>query len=195
MLCWSTIHHHEIAFHGARFCITTVPRGSISWWRHQMEKFSALLVICAGNSPVTDEFPTQRPVKWSVAVFFDLHLNKRLSKQSWGWWFETILRPLWRHCNISRVLRAISVLMPTCYVHNIGNKCSTIQKHDLRLMISCVMCIAIQYTNEWQVKSHSFEVIWRYSDVFDTQTGRHSYRRNCGANLSARTNLHNISSE
>ena len=31
--------------------------------------------------------------------FFDLCLNKRLSKQSWGWWFETPSRPLWRHCN------------------------------------------------------------------------------------------------
>ena len=31
--------------------------------------------------------------------FFDLCLNKRLSKQSWGWWFETLSRPLWRHRN------------------------------------------------------------------------------------------------
>ena len=35
----------------------------------------------------------------SFDVFFDLHLNKRLSKQSWGWWFETLSRPLWCHCN------------------------------------------------------------------------------------------------
>ena len=61
----------------------------ISWWRHQMETFSALLAICAGNSPVTDEFPAQRPVTRSFDVFFDLHPNKWLSKQSWGWWFET----------------------------------------------------------------------------------------------------------
>ena len=54
------------------------------WWRHQMEKFSALLTICAGNSPVTGEFPTQRPVT-NFDVFFDLRQNKRLSKQSWGW--------------------------------------------------------------------------------------------------------------
>ena len=33
-----------------------------AWWRHQMETFSALLSICAGNSPVTGEFLTQRPV-------------------------------------------------------------------------------------------------------------------------------------
>ena len=32
-------------------------------------------------------------------VFFDLRLNKRLSKQWWGWWFETPSRPLWRHCS------------------------------------------------------------------------------------------------
>ena len=33
-------------------------------------------------------------------VFFDLRLNKRLSKQWWGWWFETPLRPLWRHFHV-----------------------------------------------------------------------------------------------
>ena len=71
----------------------------ISWWRHQMETFSALLALCAGNSPVTGEFPEQRPVTWSFDVLFDLRLNKRLSKQSWGWWFETPSRPLWRHSN------------------------------------------------------------------------------------------------
>ena len=48
-----------------------------------METFSALLAICAGNSPATGEFPTQRPVTQSFDVFFDLDMNKRLSKQSW----------------------------------------------------------------------------------------------------------------
>ena len=69
------------------------------WWRHKMETISALLAICAGNSPVPGEFPAQRPVTRSFDVFFDLRLNKRLSKQSWDWWFETISRSLWRHCN------------------------------------------------------------------------------------------------
>ena len=43
-----------------------------------METFSALLTICAGNSPVPGEIPTQRPVTRSFDVFFDLRLNK--------WW-------------------------------------------------------------------------------------------------------------
>ena len=47
------------------------------------------------------EFPTQRPVTRSFHVFFDLRLNKRLSKQSRGWWFETLSHPLWRHRNES----------------------------------------------------------------------------------------------
>ena len=77
----------------------------ISWWRHQMETFSALLAICAGNSPVTGEFPAQRPVTHSFDVFFDLHLNRRLSKQWWGWWFETPSRSLWRRCNVNARLK------------------------------------------------------------------------------------------
>ena len=60
-----------------------------SWWRHQMETFSALLALCAGNSPVTREFPSQRPVTRSFDDFFDMHLKKWLSKQSRRRWFET----------------------------------------------------------------------------------------------------------
>ena len=54
-----------------------------------------------GEFIVTGEFPSQRPVTRSFDVFFDLRLNKRLSKQSWGWWFETPSRSWWRHCNDS----------------------------------------------------------------------------------------------
>ena len=73
----------------------------ISWWRHHMEPFSALLAFCAGNSPVTGEFPLQRLVTRSFDVFFYLRLNKRLSKQSWCWWLETSWRSLWRHRNVA----------------------------------------------------------------------------------------------
>ena len=53
-----------------------------AWWRHQVETFSTLLALCAGNSPVSGEFPSQRPVTRSFGAFFDLHPNKPLSKQS-----------------------------------------------------------------------------------------------------------------
>ena len=94
-------------------CRSTVKTGNLSlnyfilkktWWRHQMETFSALLALCAGNSPVTGEFPAQRPVTRSFDVLFDLRLNKRLNKQSLGWWFETPSASLWHQCNRGRRL-------------------------------------------------------------------------------------------
>ena len=45
------------------------------------------------------EFPSQRPVTRSFDVFFDLRLNKRLSKQPWDWGFDTPVWSLWRHRN------------------------------------------------------------------------------------------------
>ena len=90
---WNDVH--------IRTCVPEagIKGSKITWWCHQMETFSALLAICAGNSPVRGEFPTQRPMMRSFDFFFDLRPNKRLSKQSWGWWFETLSRPLWRQCN------------------------------------------------------------------------------------------------
>ena len=86
--------------HPARVCEIADPCfiSYWSWWRHQMETFSALLALCAGNSRVPGEFPAQKPVMRSFDVFIDLRLNKRLSKQSRGWWFKTLSYPLWRHC-------------------------------------------------------------------------------------------------
>ena len=52
-------HHAHIRTHWDR-----------SWWSHQMETFSALLVNCAGNSPVTGEFPHKR--QWRGASMFSL---------------------------------------------------------------------------------------------------------------------------
>ena len=70
------------------------------WWCHQMDTSSALVAICVGNSQVTGEFSAQRPVTRSFDVFRDLHLNERLSKQLWDWWFDTSSRPLWHHSDV-----------------------------------------------------------------------------------------------
>ena len=60
--------------------------------------FRATGPLC-GEFTGPGEFPTQRPVTRSFDVYFDLRLNKRLSKQPWGWWFETLSWSLWRHRN------------------------------------------------------------------------------------------------
>ena len=64
-----------------------------------METFSALLALCEGDSPVNGGFPSQRPVSRSFDVFFEVRLNKRLSKQSIRWWVETPMRLLRRNGN------------------------------------------------------------------------------------------------
>ena len=56
----------------------------LPWW-HQMETFPTWLALCAGNSPTTptpSQFPSRRPVTRGFDIFFDLRLNKLLSKQS-----------------------------------------------------------------------------------------------------------------
>ena len=78
------------------------PHISTPLWRHQTGTISALLALCEGNSPVTGEFPPQRPVTRSFADFFDLRMNKRLSQQQWRRWFETPSCSLYRHCNVMR---------------------------------------------------------------------------------------------
>ena len=66
-------------------------------WKH----FPRYWPFLRGNSPATVEFPSQRPVTRSFDVFFDLHLNNRLSIQLRRRRFETPSGPLWRHCNDS----------------------------------------------------------------------------------------------
>ena len=81
-----------------------------SWWRHKMETFSALLVLCEGNLPVTGGFPPQRPVTRSFDVFCDLRLDERLSKRSRHRWFESPWRSLWRHCNVMTLVDFVHIL-------------------------------------------------------------------------------------
>ena len=45
-------------------------RRLIAWWRHQMETFSALLALCAGNSPVPVNSPHNG--QWRGALMFSL---------------------------------------------------------------------------------------------------------------------------
>ena len=58
--------------------------------------------------------PLKRPVTWSFDVFFDLRLNKRLSKQSWSWWFETPSCSLWRH--LMQFLLCVTYSLPCLFM-------------------------------------------------------------------------------
>ena len=83
------------------------------------------------------EFPTQRPLTRSFDVFFDLCLNKRLSKQTWGWWFETPPWSLWRHCNVVSYGYDSSILVFFVFLHEqFGAKFIFISKYHLWIAVS-----------------------------------------------------------
>ena len=88
-------------------------RPLLSWWRYMMTPSNGNIFrvtghLC-GEFTGSGEFPAQRPVTRSFDVFFDLRLNKRLSKHSWGWWFETPWHPLRRHGNEESIHQQLSV--------------------------------------------------------------------------------------
>ena len=91
---WTALQRHSTV-HVFRICINWSPDITVSWWRNQMEALSVLPDLCARNSPVTGEFPSQGPEMGNFNV-----LKKRLSKHSSRWWFKTQLCSLWRHCNV-----------------------------------------------------------------------------------------------
>ena len=85
-------------------------------------------------------------------VFFDLHLNKRLSKQSWGWWFEMPSCPLWHHCNA----------IDSWYVFNMAIifsswLCDTIWQHrsgsTLAQVMACCLIAPSHYLNQFNLPS------------------------------------------
>ena len=106
-----------------------------------------------GEPPVTDGFPSQRPVTRNFDISFDLRLHKYLSKQSRRRWFETPSRSLWRHCNSNHQSR--------------GGNISVLWRHDMgtlsTILLLCVwdpvvcrkkasnpcLCCWWRYTNNW----------------------------------------------
>ena len=84
------ICHRLVKLNNATYdCVLT-----ISFWN--------LSCMSRCRSPVTS--PHNGPLTRSFGIFVDLHLNKQLSKQSWGWWFETSSCSVSRHCNVWRSL-------------------------------------------------------------------------------------------
>ena len=60
-----------------------------------IEIFTALLAICVGNSPITGEFPSQRPVTRNLDVLIYAWTNGWINNRDAG----DLRRVLWRHCN------------------------------------------------------------------------------------------------
>ena len=130
----------------------------ISWWRHQMETFSALLAFCARNSPVTGEFPHKGQWRWALILYLICALNKRLSKQPWGRRFWTPSLSLWRHCNFH----------PSSLTHSVRFICNTIYSlwhqtfESIRNIRSCwsKLLLSVKIRTIIDDKNGPFRVMW-----------------------------------
>ena len=128
-------------------------------------KKSASLAICAGNSPVTVEFPAQRPVTRGFDVFYDLRPNERLSKQSWVWWFETPSRPLWRHSYAlqrNEIFTAPDVIGLVYHasgeLKNVFKLCETFELRINILLTMEILIRGIQSRNKFQYKKSTLHL-------------------------------------
>ena len=123
-----------------------------TWWRHQMETFSVLLAICVGNSPVPGELTGPRWIPRTKASAAELWCfvwstpEWRLSKQSWGWWFETPSRILWCHSNAfitateMELLKLISFSVKEIFIlqkYLLGSLYQSISYWWVSLQLSC----------------------------------------------------------
>ena len=121
-----------------------------------------LLALCVGNSPVSGEFPAQRPVTRSFDVFLDLRLTKRLSKQSWGWWFETPSRPSWRHNNVEVVIG------PETYIQSVIVVTVGRQYFVMQCFVICAPYLSdhfIYFVPHCHVINYVFWWSWKLYDV------------------------------
>ena len=91
---------HHLSQHWPRFLrpygVARSYHNDVIEWKH-FPRYSPF-VQGIHRSPVNS--PHKRPVTRSFDVSLICALNKRLSKQSWGWWFETPSRSFWRRCNV-----------------------------------------------------------------------------------------------
>ena len=83
------------------------------------------------------EFPAQRPVTRSYNVFFHQRLNKRLSKQPWGWWFETPGWSLWRHRNAHTVLFCLFYLYQQFQYNEVTCASKRLESTETQLFVEC----------------------------------------------------------
>ena len=167
ILSWSRIckssHCNSSFIHLVTICIEiTLSNSFIEWvmnhddvikWKHfpLYCPFVRAIHLSPGNSP-----HAQRPVTRSFDVFFELRLNKRLSKQWWGWWFQTPSGPLWRHCNVFLLRSSTEV---RCILGMMSSGISALLKFNRRqsygLHVQCIYASlqleinVIQVTQTW----------------------------------------------
>ena len=87
------------------------------WYYSEFTRFITAPKYNIMTSSNGNKFPLYWPLTRNFDVFFDLRLNKWLSKQSWGWWFETPSHPVWRDGNeLKSRETSLDIILSSVYV-------------------------------------------------------------------------------
>ena len=162
-----------------------------------METFSTLLALCVGNSPVTGEFPSQRPVTHSFDVFFDLSLSKRSSKQSGCQLIEIPSCSLWWQSNVkwnsyifvqenafeNIVCEMAAILFPSVEIRT-----------DMEFKVTCLLCNASLLYCTKGILPHSNETpltMWKsgVNTNADNFVPHHPMMKKCHGYLTAQADI------
>ena len=110
-ILWDTEHQRRFSNCGWSYAMDEQShRTETHVYNYLSMSYSCMMTSSNGSifrvtGPLCGEFTGLRWIPRTKAsdvelwCYFDLRPNKRLSKQSWGWWFETLSCPLWRHRN------------------------------------------------------------------------------------------------
>ena len=133
-----------------------------------METFSVLLAIYVGNSSVTDEFPAQRPVTRSFEVFVDLRLNKR----SWGWWVNNReAGDFGRHrAHYDVIVMFVEIIVHALFVycryHRFHHTASCLEYLILHAVIKCMNSLSWIFNLEQKKLIANFRIsTWNNHDI------------------------------
>ena len=115
---------------------------NITRWRRQMETFSALLAICAGNSPVTGEFPTQRPVTRSLKKTAHYDVTVMTSH----YWHEVD-----DESSPTKIHKPVNTLIPEPNSHHLTNvsKCALLNGNCWIMTPQCVPSVELTAVQHW----------------------------------------------
>ena len=128
-----------------------------TWYRHQMEAHSALLALCAGNSPANGEFPSQRASNAELSCVFDVSQSKFLSKRSNG----RLPGTPWCSCDVSLMKhRGICRYMHVCiYV------CMYVCIKNVKLMKRALKYSSYGYSNHLMGQSIYLPIFGRIASL------------------------------
>ena len=139
------------------------------WWHSNIMMTSSNGNIFRVTGPLCGEFAghrwiprTQRPVTRSSDVFFDLCPNN--NKQSWGWWFETLSRSLWRHSNVVK------------YVHGIIHGYTYHRLYCLLSVISMRRFVTLSFVKNFSRMFYTDFFLWNFElspHIFHTKMHHH----------------------